>query len=113
MWFLAKTKFMSKKRKLPTSCVCKPCGQFHAELPMDFYAQAPEPYLAIPVKRTSMVALNARDGETWVAWRQDDRVKWQLYDEKGRPVGSVGSAKSSRTGVAGLVDKNGHFVVFR
>jgi hypothetical protein len=41
---------MSRKRKLPTSYVCKTCGQFHAELPMDFSAQVPDPYLAVPVK---------------------------------------------------------------
>jgi hypothetical protein len=63
--------------------------------------------------RTGMVALNAPGGSTLVAWRQDDSVKWQLYDAEGRPSGSVGSAKSAGTGVAGLVDKGGHFILFR
>jgi hypothetical protein len=63
--------------------------------------------------RTGMIALSAPQGSTLVAWRQDDCVKWQLYDAKGRPSGSVGSAKSAGTGVAGLVDKSGHFIVFQ
>jgi hypothetical protein len=63
--------------------------------------------------RTGMLALNAPKGSVLVAWRQDDCVKWQLYDIKGRPSGSVGSAKSAGTGVAGVVAKSGHFVLFR
>jgi hypothetical protein len=63
--------------------------------------------------RTGMLALNAANGSTLVAWRQDDSVKWQLYDAKGQPSGSVGSAKSAGTGVAGVVDKSGHFILFR
>jgi hypothetical protein len=63
--------------------------------------------------RTGMVALDAPNGSTLVAWREDDSVKWQLYDAKGQPSRSVGSAKSAGTGVAGVVDKNGHFILFR
>jgi hypothetical protein len=63
--------------------------------------------------RTGMFALNAPKGSTLVAWRQDASVKWQLYDAKGQPSGSVGSAKSAGTGVAGVVDKSGNFIVFR
>ena len=63
--------------------------------------------------RTGMVALDAPSGSTLVAWRQDDSVKWQLYDAKGQPSGSVGSARSAGTGVAGVLDKSGHFILFR
>jgi hypothetical protein len=63
--------------------------------------------------RTGMLSLNAPNGSTLVAWRQDDRVKWQLYDAKGQPSGSVGSARSAGTGVAGVVDKNSDFILFR
>jgi hypothetical protein len=63
--------------------------------------------------RTGMLALKAPKGSTLIAWRQDDSVKWQLYDAKGQPSGSVGSAKSAGTGVAGVVDKSGHFILFR
>jgi hypothetical protein len=63
--------------------------------------------------RTGMLALNAANGSTLVAWRQDDSVKWQLYDAKGQPSGAVGSAKSAGAGVAGVVDKSGNFILFR
>jgi hypothetical protein len=62
--------------------------------------------------RTAMMALSAPNGSTLVAWRQDDCVKWQLYDVKSKPLGSVGSARSTGTGVAGVVDKSGHFMLF-
>jgi hypothetical protein len=63
--------------------------------------------------RTGMLTLNAPDGRTLVAWRQDDSVKWQVYDVKGQSVGTVGSARSAGTGVAGVVDKSGHFILFQ
>jgi hypothetical protein len=63
--------------------------------------------------RIGMVALSAPTGRTLVAWRQDDCVKWQLYDAKGETSGSVGSAKSAGSGVAGVVDLSGQFVLFR
>ena len=63
--------------------------------------------------RTGMLALNGPRGSTLAAWRQDDCMKWQLYDAKGKPSGSVGSAKSAGTGVAGVVDKGGQFILFR
>jgi hypothetical protein len=63
--------------------------------------------------RTGMVALDAPNGSTLVTWRQDDCVKWQLYDAKGQPSGSVGSAQSAGTGVAGVVGKSGQFILFR
>src|SRR5262249_10579506 len=63
--------------------------------------------------RTGMVALSAPQGSTVVAWSQDDCVKWQFYDAKGQPSGPVGSATSAGSGVAGVVDKSGHFILFR
>jgi hypothetical protein len=63
--------------------------------------------------RTGMLTLNAPNGSTLVAWRQDASVRWQLYDAKGQPSGSVGSANSAGTGVAGVVDKIGNFILFR
>jgi hypothetical protein len=38
---------------------------------------------------------------------------WQLYDAKGQPSGSTGSDKSAGNGIAGVVDKNGQFILFR
>jgi len=63
--------------------------------------------------RTGMIALAGSEGSTLVAWRQEDCVKWQIYDANGQPSGSVGSEKSAGTGAAALVDKAGHFIVFR
>jgi hypothetical protein len=60
-----------------------------------------------------MLALNSAKGSTLVVWRQDDSVKWQLYDAKGQPSGPVGSANSAGTGVAGVVAKSGNFILFR
>jgi hypothetical protein len=37
-----------KRNRPPEGFVCGKCGQYHAELPMDFGADAPAPYYAIP-----------------------------------------------------------------
>ncbi|HEV3025628.1 MAG TPA: hypothetical protein VGX76_24315 [Pirellulales bacterium] len=63
--------------------------------------------------RTGMVALSAPDGSTLVAWKKDDQLGWQLYDAKGRPSGPPGSAPSPGSGVAGVVDSSGDYVLFR
>src|SRR5262249_21661555 len=63
--------------------------------------------------RTGVITLSALDGNTLVAWVKDNRLGWQLYDAKGRPSGSPGSARTSGTGVAGVLDKEGHFIIFR
>jgi len=63
--------------------------------------------------RTGMLALSAPDGNTLVAWKKDDQIGWQLYGVGGRPVGKPGSAKSSGNGVAGVVNKDGCFILFR
>ena len=63
--------------------------------------------------RTGMVALSAPDGNTLVAWTKDDRIGWQLYGAEGQPLGQPGSAESSGNGVAGVVGKNGGFILFR
>src|SRR5262249_43608325 len=63
--------------------------------------------------RTGMLALNGSNGSTLVAWKKDDKLGWQLYDAKGQPSGSPGSARSAGNGIAGVLDKNGNFVLFR
>ena len=63
--------------------------------------------------RTGMVALSGPDGSTLVAWTKENRLGWQLYDAHGRPSELPGVAKSSGNGVAGVVDKEGHFILFR
>jgi hypothetical protein len=63
--------------------------------------------------RTGMIALSAADASTLVAWKKDDQIGWQLYGAGGQPLGRPGSVKSSGSGVAGVVDKNGRFILFR
>jgi hypothetical protein len=63
--------------------------------------------------RTGMIALSGPDGSTLVAWAKDNQMGWQLYDATGRPSGSPGSARHSGNGVAGVVDKEGHFILVR
>jgi hypothetical protein len=63
--------------------------------------------------RTGLLSLANRDGDMLVAWKKDSQLGWQLYDERARPIGRPGSAKSSGNGAAGLVDNDGQFVLFR
>jgi hypothetical protein len=63
--------------------------------------------------RTGMITLSGPDGSTLVAWAKDSRLGWQLYDATGRRSGSPGSARTSGNTVAGVVDKEGHFILFR
>ncbi len=63
--------------------------------------------------RTGVLALSKSDGSALVAWSKDSRLGWQLYDAQGEPSGPSESATNSGDGVAGVVDKNGHFVLFR
>ena len=63
--------------------------------------------------RTGMIALGGPDDSTLVAWTKDNQLGWQLYDANGRPSGLPGFERSSGNGVAGVVDKEGHFFLFR
>ena len=63
--------------------------------------------------RTGMIALSAPDGNTLVAWKNSDLIGWQLYGVGGRPLGRPGSAPSPGSGVAGVVGKDGRFILFR
>jgi len=62
--------------------------------------------------RTGLLALSASDGATLVAWKNKDVLGWQLYDVKGQPQGEPGSANSPGNGAAGVVLRDGRFVVF-
>jgi len=60
-----------------------------------------------------VLVLAAPDGSACVAWAKDGKLGWQVFDEKGQPSGSTGSAKTTGNGVAGVVNKDGRFVLFR
>ena len=62
--------------------------------------------------RTGLLTLSAPDGSTLVAWKLDGQTGWQIYDVEGVPSGSPSSAKSSGNGVAGVVGKDGRFILF-
>jgi hypothetical protein len=63
--------------------------------------------------RTGILALGGRDGGTLVAWKKDGLAEWQRYDADGQTVGPPGSARSPGNGVAGVVSKDGRFILFR
>jgi len=63
--------------------------------------------------RSGMIALSAPDGNTLVAWKNDGQTGWQLYDVNGQSLGSAGFVKSAGNGVAGVLGKDGRFILFR
>jgi len=63
--------------------------------------------------RTGMFTLTDAAANTLVAWKKNGELGWQVYDSKGQPLGSPSSAKSPGNGAAGVLTKDGRFVVFR
>jgi hypothetical protein len=63
--------------------------------------------------RTGVLALSAPDGSTLVAWKKDNDLGWQLYGADGRPSGEPGAVTSPGHGAAGVVSKDGRFILFR
>ena len=63
--------------------------------------------------RTGVLALGDSEGNTLVAWKHEGQLGWQLYDERGRPKGRPGAAKSAGNGAAGVLSKEGQFILFR
>jgi hypothetical protein len=63
--------------------------------------------------RTGVLALSAPGGKTLVAWRNNDQIGWQVYGADGQALGQPGTAQSAGKGVAGVVGKDGRFVLFR
>lgn len=63
--------------------------------------------------RTGVLAIPATEGRTLVVWKKDNQLGWQLYDDRGRPAGTPGSAKSAGNGAAGVVANDGEVILFR
>lgn len=63
--------------------------------------------------RSGVVALGSADGESLVAWNHEGELGWQLYDRGGKPDGQSGFAQGSGKGAAGVVGKDGRFILFR
>jgi hypothetical protein len=64
-------------------------------------------------KRTGLLALSAPDGGTLAAWKEDGQLGWQSYAAAGLPSGAPGSVESPGNGAAGVVGKDGRFILFR
>ena len=63
--------------------------------------------------RTGLTVLGAPDGRSLVGWKDQGNLGWQVYDERGRPEGARGSVKSAGKGTAGVVDRNGRFILLQ
>lgn len=63
--------------------------------------------------RTGLLTVANAHGDTLVAWKKDNQLGWQTYDDRGRTAGKPGSVSSGGSGVAGVLAKNGDFVLFR
>ncbi|MEX2317264.1 MAG: hypothetical protein WD669_08940 [Pirellulales bacterium] len=63
--------------------------------------------------RVGVLALSDAKGTTLLAWKDLGQVRWQLYDRQGQPLGRPASAESAGNGVAGVLDKDGDFIIFR
>lgn len=64
--------------------------------------------------RTGVLALAAPDeSSACVAWVKDGQLGWQVYNNMGQPSGRPGSTKTNGNGVAGVVNKEVRFVLFR
>jgi hypothetical protein len=62
---------------------------------------------------TGMLGLSALDGSILVAWKKNDQLNWQRYDKHGKTVGTPSSVSSAGNAVAGVVDDEGQFILFR
>ncbi|HZN33445.1 MAG TPA: hypothetical protein VFB80_06475 [Pirellulaceae bacterium] len=62
--------------------------------------------------RSGVLTLTDTSGNTLVAWKKAEQLGWQLYDAQGRASGKTASAKSRGSGAAGVVSKDGRFLLF-
>lgn len=62
--------------------------------------------------RTGVWAATASDRSTLVAWKNEDRLGWQLHDSQGKPVGKPESVPSKGPGAAGVLLSDGRFLLF-
>lgn len=63
--------------------------------------------------RTGLLAIPADDGQSFVVWKKDNQLGWQLYDKRGRPEGAASAVKSAGNGAAGVMTKDNHLVLFQ
>ncbi len=63
--------------------------------------------------RSGLVALSRADGTSLIAWKRNGELLWQLYDRQGVPQGDPGSVPSAEKGAAGVVTRDGTFILFQ
>lgn len=63
--------------------------------------------------RTGILTIGTTDGSTLVAWKKENQLSWQLYDDHSQPQGPPGTAMSLGNGAAGVLAKNGTLILFR
>lgn len=62
--------------------------------------------------RTGVIGLPVSDEQTFVAWKKDERVGWQLFDARGATLGLPRYLQSAGSGVAVTTTKSGDIVLF-
>jgi hypothetical protein len=63
--------------------------------------------------RTGLIALEAPDGRSLIAWNHQGQLSWQQYSPEGQPEGSPRSVPTTGNGVAGVVSRSGKFILFQ
>ena len=63
--------------------------------------------------RTGLIALEAPDGRTLIAWNHQGQLSWQQYSPDGRPEDNPSSIPTAGKGVAGVVNEAGKFILFQ
>lgn len=63
--------------------------------------------------RSGILTLTNAVGQTLVAWKKDNQLGWQLYDAQGKATGETGTVKSPGNGAAGVLTRDGRFVLIR
>jgi hypothetical protein len=61
--------------------------------------------------RTGILALADPAGNVLIAWKKAGRLDWQLYNKDCQPLGPPSSVNSAGNGAAGVVTKDGRFVL--
>jgi hypothetical protein len=66
-----------------------------------------------PVALSTAGGKNGKDGRILVAWKNDKRLEWQLFDSQNRPVGERGHFDSmTEHRPAGVVTRAGRILLF-
>ncbi|HEX7860842.1 MAG TPA: hypothetical protein VF773_10975 [Verrucomicrobiae bacterium] len=61
--------------------------------------------------RTGLVPINGSNGRVLIAWNDGSSLRWEAFDEGGRPIGQAGKTETSGKGAAGVWLEN-EFLLF-